>query len=105
MVVVPASMGTVGSIASGVSINVIHRGADVCLKERRRLVIVPRETPLSTLHLENLLRLSKAGAVILPPSPAFYQQPETLEDSVDFIVSRILDALDLDNQLINRWGE
>ena len=105
MVVVPASMGTVGSIASGVSINVIHRGADVCLKERRRLVIVPRETPLSTLHLENLLRLSKAGAVILPPSPAFYQKPETLEDSVDFIVSRILDALGLDNQLINRWGE
>ncbi|MCH2581760.1 MAG: UbiX family flavin prenyltransferase, partial [Planctomycetes bacterium] len=91
--------------ASGGSINVIHRGADVCLKERRRLVIVPRETPLSTLHLENLLRLSKAGAVILPPSPAFYQKPETLEDSVDFIVSRILDALDLDNQLINRWGE
>jgi 4-hydroxy-3-polyprenylbenzoate decarboxylase len=105
MVVVPASMGTVGSIASGVSINVIHRGADVCLKERRRLVIVPRETPFSTIHLENLLRLSKAGAIILPPSPAFYQLPETLEDSVDFIVSRILDALDLDNQLIDRWGE
>jgi len=105
MVIVPASMGTVGSIASGVSINVIHRGADVCLKERRRLVIVPRETPLSTIHLENLLRLSKAGAVILPPSPAFYQHPETLDDSVDFIVSRILDALELENQLIDRWGE
>ena len=105
MVVVPASMGTVGSIASGVSINVIHRGADVCLKERRKLVLVPRETPFSTIHLENLLKLSQAGAVILPPSPAFYQHPKTLEDSVDFIVSRILDALDLDNQLIDRWGE
>ena len=105
MVVVPASMGTVGSIAAGVSINVIHRGADVCLKERRRLVVVPRETPLSSIHLENLLKLSRAGAIILPPSPAFYQHPESLEDSVDFIVSRILDALDLDNQLIDRWGE
>ena len=105
MVVVPASMGTVGSIASGVSINVIHRGADVCLKERRKLVVVPRETPFSTIHLENLLKLSQAGAVILPPSPAFYQHPKTLEDSVDFIVSRILDALELDNQLIDRWGE
>ena len=105
MVIVPASMGTVGSIASGVSINVIHRGADVCLKERRKLVIVPRETPLSSIHLENLLKLSRAGAIILPPSPAFYQHPETLEDSVDFIVSRILDALELDNQLIDRWGE
>ena len=105
MVVVPASMGTVGSIASGVSINVIHRGADVCLKERRKLVLVPRETPFSTIHLENLLKLSQAGAVILPPSPAFYQLPKTLEDSVDFIVSRILDALELDNQLIDRWGE
>ena len=105
MVVVPASMGTVGAIASGVSINVIHRGADVCLKERRKLVLVPRETPFSTIHLENLLKLSQAGAVILPPSPAFYQHPKTLEDSVDFIVSRILDALELDNQLIERWGE
>ena len=105
MVIVPASMGTVGSIASGVSINVIHRGADVCLKERRRLVIVPRETPLSSIHLENLLKLARAGAIILPPSPAFYQHPKTLEDSVDFIVSRILDALELDNQLIDRWGE
>mgnify|MGYP001381649334 FL=1 len=105
MVVVPASMGTVGAIASGVSINVIHRGADVCLKERRKLVLVPRETPFSTIHLENLLKLSQAGAVILPPSPAFYQHPKTLEDSVDFIVSRILDALELDNQLIDRWGE
>ncbi len=105
MVVVPASMGTVGAIASGVSINVIHRGADVCLKERRKLVVVPRETPFSTIHLENLLKLSRAGAVILPPSPAFYQLPKTLEDSVDFIVSRILDALELDNQLIDRWGE
>ena len=105
MVVVPASMGTVGAIASGVSINVIHRGADVCLKERRKLVLVPRETPFSTIHLENLLKLSQAGAVILPPSPAFYQLPKTLEDSVDFIVSRILDALELDNQLIDRWGE
>ena len=105
MVIVPASMSTVGAIASGVGLNVIHRGADVALKEKRRLVVVPRETPLSTIHLENLLGLARAGAVVLPPVPAFYQHPQTLSDLVDFTVSRILDALEIDNNLFPRWRE
>ncbi len=105
MALVPASMGSVGAIANGVCINAIHRAADVTLKEKRRLVIVPRETPLTTIHLENLLRLARAGAVILPPSPAFYPSPATLDDSIDFVVSRILDALDIDNSLFPRWRE
>lgn len=105
MVVIPASMGTVGAIAGGVTANNIHRGADVALKERRPLVLVPRETPLSAIHLENLLKLARAGAVILPPSPAFYQHPRTLDDQVDFVVSRVLDALGIDNQLFERWKE
>lgn len=104
MAVIPASMGTVGAVASGVSANVIHRGADVALKEKRPLVIVPRETPFSTVHLENLLRLARAGAVVLPPSPAFYQGPRTLEDIVDFVASRVLDALGIENDLFRRWG-
>ncbi len=105
MAVIPASMGTVASIAAGVSQNVIHRGADVTLKERRPLVVVPRESPLSVIHLENLLKLARAGATIVPPSPAFYQHPKTIEDCVDFVVSRVLDALDIPNHLISRWGE
>lgn len=105
MVVVPASMGTVGAIANGVTINNIHRGADVALKEGRKLVVVPRETPLSVIHLENLLKLARAGAVVLPPAPAFYQKPRTIEDQVDFVVSRILDALGVENELFRRWGE
>jgi 4-hydroxy-3-polyprenylbenzoate decarboxylase len=103
MVVIPASMGTVGAIASGAGTNNIHRGADVALKERLPLVLVPRETPFSTIHLENLLTLSRAGAVILPPSPAFYQHPRTIDDQVDFVVSRVLDALAIDNELFKRW--
>ena len=105
MAVVPASMGTIGSIANGVSINNIHRGADVALKEKMPLVVVPRETPFSVIHLENLLRLAHAGAVVLPPSPAFYQHPRTLEDQIDFVVSRILDALSIENDLFKRWGK
>ncbi len=104
MAIVPTSMGTVGSLAAGVSTNAIHRGAEVALKEKRPLVIVPRETPFSVVHLENLLRLARAGATIVPPSPAFYQHPETLDDLVDFVVSRILDALGIDNELFDRWG-
>jgi len=103
MAIIPASMGTIGAIASGVCLNGIHRAADVTLKERRKLVVVPRETPLSSIHLENLLTLSRAGAIILPPSPAFYQQPRTLEDVVDFVVSRVLDALGVENTLFERW--
>ena len=105
MVIVPASMGTVGAVANGICLNNIHRGADVALKERRRLVIVPRETPFTQIHLENLLSLARAGATVLPPSPAFYQQPASLDDVVDFVVSRILDALDIDNSLFPRWRE
>jgi 4-hydroxy-3-polyprenylbenzoate decarboxylase len=104
MAVIPASMGTVGAIASGVSANNIHRGADVALKERIPLVVVPRETPFSAIHLENLLALARAGAVILPPSPAFYQHPRTIEDQVDFVVSRVLDSLGIENDLFRRWG-
>lgn len=103
MVIVPASMGTVGAIASGFAQNGIHRGAEVALKERRPLIVVPRETPLSVIHLENLLALARAGAVVLPPAPAFYQHPKSIDDLVDFIVSRILDALEIDNELYRRW--
>ncbi len=105
MVIVPATMGTVGAIASGYVGNGLHRGADVALKERIPLVIVPRETPLSTIHLRNLLAISEAGAVVLPPMPAFYTHPETIADQVDFIVARILDHLGIDNSLSPRWGE
>jgi 4-hydroxy-3-polyprenylbenzoate decarboxylase len=105
MAVIPATMGTVGAIANGVCANNIHRGADVALKEKLPLVIVPRETPFSAIHLENLLRLARAGAVILPPSPAFYQKPRTIDDQVDFVVSRTLDALGIENGLYRRWSE
>jgi 4-hydroxy-3-polyprenylbenzoate decarboxylase len=105
MAIVPASMGSIGAIASGVSFHSIHRGADVALKERRPLVVVPRETPLSTIHLENLLTLARAGAVILPPCPAFYQEPTTIAHQVDFVVSRVLDHLGIDNRLYPRWRE
>jgi 4-hydroxy-3-polyprenylbenzoate decarboxylase len=105
MAIVPASMGTIGAIASGVSITSIHRGAEVALKERRPLVVVPRETPLSVIHLENLLTLARAGAVVLPPSPGFYHRPATISDQVDFVVSRILDHLGIENRLCPRWGE
>lgn len=105
MVVVPATMGTVGAIASGVVTNGLHRAADVTLKEKIPLVIVPRETPLSSVHLRNLLTLSEAGAVILPPMPAFYNAPKSLDEHVDFIVSRILDQLGIENDMTRRWGE
>ena len=104
MVIVPATMGTIGAVAAGVTTNAIHRGADVTLKERRPLVVVPRETPLSAIHLENLLRLSRSGAVILPACPAYYQRPASIGDLVDFTVSRILDHLGIPNSLHARWG-
>lgn len=105
VIIVPCSLGTVGALASGVSANSIHRAGDVALKERTPLILVPRETPLSTIHLENLLTLSRSGAVILPPVTAFYQHPRTQDDQVNFIVSRILDQLRLDNDLFPRWGQ
>lgn len=105
MVICPCSMGTVASIAAGLADNLIERAADVVLKERRRLVIVPRETPFSTLHLENMLKLSRNGAVILPANPGFYLRPQSVNELVDFIVARVLDHLDIDNDLVRRWSD
>ena len=99
MVVAPASMNTIGALANGMSGNLLLRAADVCLKERRPLVLVPRETPLHSIHLENMLTLSRAGAVILPPDPAFYLQPKGIDDVVAFVVARIYVALGLDQSL------
>ncbi|MFC4655144.1 flavin prenyltransferase UbiX [Rheinheimera marina] len=104
MVICPCSTGTAAAIAHGLSDNLIERAADVVLKERGQLILVPRETPLSTIHLENLLSLSRAGAVVMPASPGFYHQPKTLQDIEDFMVARILDHLGLAQQLIPRWG-
>lgn len=105
MVVCPCSMGTLAAIAQGLASRLIERAADVVLKEGRKLVLVPRETPLSAIHLENMLRLSRAGAVILPPNPGFYHHPRHVEDLVDFVVARILDQLQVSHSLLQRWGE
>ncbi|MDF2954513.1 UbiX family flavin prenyltransferase [Candidatus Alkanophaga liquidiphilum] len=102
--VVPCSMKTLGCIAAGISATLITRVAEVCLKEGRRLVLVPRETPLSTVHLENMLALRRAGAIILPACPAFYHEPKSTSDLVDFIVMKVLDALGMENELVPRWG-
>lgn len=104
MVICPCSTGTAAAIAHGMSDNLIERAADVVLKERGQLLIVPRETPLSTIHLENLLALSKAGAVVMPAAPGFYHQPQSVDDLIDFMVARILDHLGLKQQLVSRWG-
>ena len=104
MAVCPCSMGTLGALAAGLADNLIERAADVMLKERRTLVLVPRETPLSAIHLSNMLKLSRAGAVILPPSPGFYGHPRTIEDLVDFVVARVLDQLGIEHKLGPRWG-
>ena len=105
MVVCPCTMGTLAAIAQGLASRLIERAADVVIKEGRKLILVPRETPFSLIHLENMLRLSRAGAVILPPSPGFYQHPKTVEDIIDFVVARILDQLAVPHQLMKRWGE
>ena len=104
MVVCPCSMGTVAAIAHGTSENLIHRAADVHLKERRKLILVPRETPLGVIQLKNLLTAAEAGAVILPAMPAFYQNPTNIMDMVDFIVGRICDQLQVPHNLFRRWG-
>ena len=103
MIVAPCSMGTLARIACGISGNLIERSADVMLKEHRPLLLVPRETPLSEIHLENMLRLSRAGAVIIPAMPAFYHQPETVGEMVDFVVGKTLDQLHVANGLYKRW--
>lgn len=105
MVICPASGGTLSSIAVGASNNLIERAADVALKERRQLIVVPRETPYSAIHLENMLKLTQLGAVVLPASPGFYQKPESVADLIDFVVARILDQLGLPQTLLSRWGE
>ena len=104
MVVCPCSMGTLAAIAHGLSDNLIERAADVMLKENRKLILVPRETPFSTLHLENMLTLSRMNAVILPANPGFYHRPQSIEGVVDFIVARILDQLGIGHTLMARWG-
>jgi 4-hydroxy-3-polyprenylbenzoate decarboxylase len=103
MVVVPCSMGTLGAIASGAGTNLIHRAADVTLKEGRRLILVPRETPYNAIHLENMLRLARAGAHIIPASPGFYHRPRTIESLVDHLVFRILDHLGVPHSQATRW--
>lgn len=105
MVVCPCTMGTLAAIAAGLSQNLIERAADVALKEGRKLVLVPRETPFSAIHLENMLKLARLGVVILPPSPGFYHHPKTVDDLVDFVVARILDQLRVPHRLTARWGE
>jgi 4-hydroxy-3-polyprenylbenzoate decarboxylase len=105
MAICPCTMGTLGAIAAGIADNLIARAADVMLKERRRLVLVPRETPLSTIHLDNMLTLARAGAVILPPAPGFYTRPQSVGDLVDFVVARVLDHLGIRHELVQRWGD
>jgi len=105
MIICPCTMGTLAAIAAGMSQNLIERAADVMLKEKRQLILVPRETPFSTIHLENMIRLSKSGAVIMPANPGFYHHPQTIPQLIDFIVARILDHLEIEHQLTPRWGE
>jgi len=105
MVVCPCTMGTLGKIASGISDDLIARAADVMLKEKRTLILAPREMPFSTIHLENMLKLAQAGAVIMPPNPGFYHHPESVQDIVDFVVARILDHLGVEQTLMKKWGE
>jgi len=104
MVVCPCTSGTLASIAGGNSRNLIERAADVVLKEQHKLILVPREMPFSVLHLENMLRLARLGAIIMPPNPGFYHRPKTVQELVDFVVARILDHLGIEHSLLPRWG-
>jgi len=104
VVICPCSMGTAGRIAAGLSENLLERVADVAMKERRELILVPRETPFNQIHLENLLRLSRAGVHILPAMPGFYQHPQSVAEMVNFVVGKVLDSLQIEHQLFKRWG-
>ena len=104
-VICPCSMGTLGTIASGTMSNLIHRAASVAIKEGRKLVLVPRETPLSDIHLENMLRVRRAGAVVLMAAPGFYHRPQEIGDLIEFVVGRCLDQLGIENRLTKRWGQ
>ena len=105
MVVCPCTMGTLASIAAGLADKLIERAADVVIKEGRKLILVPRETPFSAIHLENMLKLARLGVVILPANPGFYHHPQSVQDLVDFVVARVLDQLAVPHQLLPRWGE
>ncbi|CAM3394463.1 UbiX family flavin prenyltransferase [Marinicrinis lubricantis] len=105
MVVVPCSMGTLAGIAHGLSDNLLKRSADVMLKEGRKLILVPRETPLHAIHLENMLKCSKAGAVILPAMPGFYHRPANMDEVIRFLVGKIMDAMNIEHEIYQRWGE
>lgn len=104
MVIVPCSMSTLGEIANGVSKNLLGRAADVCIKEKRNLIIVPRETPLSSIHIKNMLTLSELGITIMPAMPGFYQIPKTMDEVINFVVGRVLSGLGIDNNLYLKWG-
>ena len=104
MIVAPCSMRSLGEIANGISSNLLTRAADVVLKERRRLVLMPRETPLHAIHLRNMTRLAEMGAIIAPPVPAFYNKPQSLEDAIDHTVGRLLDLFDIDTGKVKRWS-
>jgi len=105
MVICPASGGVIAAIAAGASTNLVQRAADVAIKEKRQLILVPREMPASPIHLENQLKLARLGATIMPASPGFYQNPRTLDDIIDFVVARILDQLDIPHTLLAKWGQ
>lgn len=105
MVICPCTMGTLAAVAAGMSDNLIERAADVAIKENRRLILVPRETPFSAIHLENMLKLARLNVCILPANPGFYHHPQSVDDLVDFIVARILDQLQVPHSLMTRWGE